>query len=73
MGHAQVRHVRPVRGSASLGRMSPVPGPPRRPAAATPASARHPGQDRARDWHTHESAVIGGAKVLQQRGTTEEG
>jgi hypothetical protein len=53
MGHAQARHVRPVRGSASLARMSPVPGS-APPAGRDTGLARHPGQDTARDWHTHE-------------------
>jgi len=48
MGHAQVRHVSPVRGSASLGHMSPVPGPP--PAGpdrqAGPGRAHQPGDRR---------------------------
>ena len=55
----EVRHVRSVRGSASLGRMSSVSGPPRRPAAATPASARRPGQDAAQGWHSREGAGRG--------------
>jgi hypothetical protein len=40
----QARQVRSVRESVSLGRMSSVPGPPPRPTAATPASARRPGR-----------------------------
>jgi len=44
MGHAQVRHVSPVRGSASLGHMSPVPGP-RQPAQIAKL---------ARDGHTNQ-------------------
>jgi len=55
----QARQVRSARGSASLGRMSSVPGPPRRPAAATPACARRPGRDAPGGRHPREGAGRG--------------
>jgi hypothetical protein len=51
--------ARSVRESASLVGVSSVPGPPGRPAAATPASAIRPGQDAAQGWHCSEGAGRG--------------
>ena len=43
----------------ALGRLSAVPGPPRRPAAAAPGCARRPGRDAARGWRSGEDAGRG--------------
>jgi len=57
MGHAQVRHVSPVRGSASLGHMSPVPGPPPPAQIAKLARDGHTNQEIAAQLYINPRTV----------------
>ena len=57
MGHAQVRHVSPVRGSASLGHMSPVPGPPPAGPDRQACPGRHTNQEIAAQLYINPRIV----------------